>query len=92
MAAHPEMNITSVERAEALDVGPAHEKPLIVGFTDSPEDYNFVNPPERLRDFPRAPLMSLLPIGACRVKYCQQCISANAEYFANRRRERGQLA
>ena len=89
VAEHPEMAVGSDERASALDVCPVHEVPLMAGFTDSPEGHTFINPPEMQRDFPRAPLMPLLPIGVCRVKYCQQCISAKADYLATRNQQKG---
>ncbi len=88
VTAHPQFNVTPAERAEALDVCPAHEKPLLEGFTDSPDGYNFFSPPERRSEFPRAPLMALVPIGVRRVKYCQQCMAAQAEYFARRDSQR----
>ncbi|MCE4557196.1 hypothetical protein [Pelomonas cellulosilytica] len=89
VAEHPEMAIGSDERASALDVCPAHEAPLLAGFTDSPEGHTFTNTPEMQRDFPRAPLMPLLVAGVCRVKYCQLCISAKAEHVANRDHQKG---
>ncbi|MDT9002238.1 hypothetical protein RQP53_23360 [Paucibacter sp. APW11] len=89
---HPEMAMRSDERASALDVCPAHEAPLMAGFTDSPEGHTFMNTPEMRHVFPCAPLMPLLPAGVYRVKYCQQCISAKAEYFASRKQQNGARA
>jgi len=86
------MDMRSDERASALDVCPAHEVPLLAGFTDSPEGYTFANIPEMRRDFPCAPLMPLVPAGVFRVKYCQQCVATKAEYFATHSQQKGATA
>lgn len=89
IAEHPELAVTSEERASSLDVCPAHESALMVGFTDSPEGHTFIKTPEMRRDFPNAPLMPLLAVGVNRVKYCPQCLSAQNEYFAARSKQPG---
>jgi len=89
IAEHPEMAVTSEERASALDVCPAHESMLIVGFTDSPEGHTFINTPEMRRDFPCAPLMPLIAGGITRIKHCPQCLSAKREHFEIRNKQKG---
>jgi hypothetical protein len=91
VSTHPEMNVTSTERREALDVCPTHEKPLITGFTDSPAGFYFGNPRERRQDFPMAPHMPLVTAGVCWVKYCQDCVAAQAAHFARGKDQRGSV-
>lgn len=81
VTAHPSMAMSSQERADALDVCPAHEKALLVGFTESPEGHYFRHPPERKLRFPRAPLMPLTPHGVQRVRYCSECLLEANRHF-----------
>ena len=89
VSTHPELNVTSTERREALDVCPAHEKPLITGFTDSPSGRYFGNPQKRSQDFPMAPHMPLVTDGVFRVRYCKECIAAQAAHSARGDHQRG---
>ncbi len=76
---YPQLAVTATERADALDVCPAHECALLAGFTESLTGVD-INPTQR-QIFPRAPPIPLSPSGGIqRVRYCPTCVAEKAEY------------
>jgi hypothetical protein len=84
---YPELAATATERADALNVCPAHERPLSVGYTESPEGKDLHRTPEERELFPRSPL---LPVGGGihRVLYCPVCVSEEEQYRHQQRRKK----
>jgi hypothetical protein len=84
VAAHPSLAVSSQERADALDVCPAHERMLVSGYTEPLPECRLDRPHEWKHSFPRAPLMPLTPHGTSRVLYCPECIIAETNWRKNR--------
>lgn len=84
VSAHPSLAVSSYERAEAFEVCPVHERPLISGYTEPPFGYLLPRSSDWKLLFPRAPLMPLTPHGTKRVSYCTECVVAESKWLKSR--------
>ena len=91
MATYPNLSVTPTEMVDALEVCPAHECSLQIGFTDSSEGMNFrPRSPEEKRLFPRAAWLPVSSSGVQLIYYCPRCEGVKAEYLSEKARSRNE--
>ena len=81
LAKYPNLSVTPTEMIDALEVCPAHECSLQIGFTESTEGIYFrPRSSEEQQLFPRAAWLPVSSSGVQLVRYCPRCEKAKSEY------------